>query len=161
MMQLDILAIGRLKQEAELKLQLRYMDRINNSGPALGIKSIKLTELVEAKSQSTDARKKDEASRLLNGVPKGSFFIALDEHGKNISSTDFACLIKQQADEGQRSMSFAIGGPDGHGKELLQKANMRLSLSKMTLPHGLARVFLIEQIYRAITISSGHPYHRD
>lgn len=161
MLQLEILAIGRLKQEAELKLQLRYMDRINKSGPAIGVKSITLDELPEAKQQSTSIRKQDEATRLLSRAKEGAFIIALDEKGKSYTSQKFANLIKTQADEGQSNLAFALGGPDGHGKELLQRANLKLSLSEMTFPHGLARICLIEQIYRATTILSGHPYHRE
>ncbi len=161
MMQFDILAIGRLKQEAELKLQSRYIERINKSGPSLGIKSLQLTELVEAKAQEAKARKSDEAKRIISSLPKGAYLIALDEKGKSFSSADFAKLVQMRREDGHRSLSFAIGGPDGHGAELLEQASLKLSLSKMTLPHGLARVFLIEQLYRVLTIWSGHPYHRE
>ena len=161
MMQFDILSIGRLKQEAELKLQSRYMDRINKSGPALGVKSIQLTELVESKAADVSTRKTDEANRLLAALSKGAFLIALDERGKTFSSVDFARLLKEKQEDGVQNLSFALGGPDGHGEELITKAPLKLSLSKLTLPHGLARVFLIEQLYRSLTIWSGHPYHRD
>ena len=161
MMQFDILAIGRLKQDAELKLQSRYIERINKSGPSLGIKSLKLTELVEAKSQETQTRKSDEAKRLVSSLPKDAYLIALDEKGKSFSTSEFAELIQKRKEDGHGSLSFAIGGPDGHGAELLEKASLKLSLSKLTLPHGLARVFLIEQLYRSLTIWSGHPYHRE
>ena len=161
MLQFDILSIGRLKQEAELKLQSRYMERIHKSGPALGVKSIHLTELVEGKASDVTARKSDEANRLLGALPKGAFLIALDERGKTFSSVEFAGLLQEKQQDGHPHLSFALGGPDGHGSELLNQASLKLSLSKMTLPHGLARVFLIEQLYRSLTIWSGHPYHRE
>ncbi|GJL98518.1 MAG: ribosomal RNA large subunit methyltransferase H [Methyloligella sp.] len=161
MMQFDILAVGRLKQEAELKLQSRYIERISKSGPSLGIKSIQVTEFVEAKSQDVSTRKSDEASRMLASLPKGAFLIALDERGKTFSTADFSKQLQLKRDEGHSSLCFALGGPDGHGAELLNQAHMKLSLSPMTLPHGLARVILIEQLYRALTIWSGHPYHRE
>ena len=161
MLHFDILSIGRLKQEAELKLQSRYLERIKKSGPALGVKSIHLTELAEGRAGDVKTRKSDEASRLLSALPKCAFLIALDERGKTFSSSEFAQMLKNAQDDGYPHLCFALGGPDGHGSELLSKAALKLSLSKMTLPHGLARVFLIEQLYRSLTIWSGHPYHRD
>ncbi len=161
MMQLEILSVGRLKQQAEQKLQSRYIERINKSAMAVGIKSITVEELTEARHQTPEARKSDEATRLLNRAAASTLLIALDENGKQFNSREFADFLSTNAREGQQMMSFALGGPDGHGKELLSKAHKRISLSKMTLPHGLARICLIEQIYRATTILSGHPYHRD
>ncbi|MEL7090050.1 MAG: 23S rRNA (pseudouridine(1915)-N(3))-methyltransferase RlmH, partial [Planctomycetota bacterium] len=76
------------------------------------------------------------------------------------ASPAFASLIQRQLDAGTSRLIFAIGGPDGHGPAIRTAAQRTLSLSKMTLPHGLARIVLSEQIYRAITILSGHPYHR-
>ena len=77
-----------------------------------------------------------------------------------MTSAAFANLLRKKRDDGIRDMAFLIGGPDGHGAEIRQTAQSALSLSAMTLPHGLARVMLAEQLYRAATIIAGHPYHR-
>jgi len=161
MLTIDILAIGRLKQEAEEKLQARYLDRINKAGPALGLKSIAMDELSEGKDANTQKRQGDEASRLLARTAPATHLVAMDENGRHFTSRQFADFIRRQLDDGTPALAFALGGPDGHDAALLQAAQTRLSLSKMTLPHGLARVTLLEQIYRAVTILTGHPYHRD
>lgn len=160
MAELNILAIGRLKPEEET-LQTRYLDRIRKSGPSLGIKRLHINELSESKQQNSAERKSDEAARLLKKSTNHGFLIALDETGKELSSRNFAELLQRQLTEGQNNIAFALGGPDGHGAELRKASNYSLALSEMTLPHGLARILLLEQIYRALTIWSGHPYHRD
>jgi 23S rRNA (pseudouridine1915-N3)-methyltransferase len=87
--------------------------------------------------------------------------IALDEGGKNLDSRTFAERIARWRDDGITELALAIGGADGHGPVLLAKANLRLAFGPMTWPHQLARLMLAEQLYRAVTILSGHPYHRD
>ena len=89
-----------------------------------------------------------------------AFIVSLDERGKALTSAAFADLLRRQSDDGCKSMAFLIGGPDGHGPAVAAAARLSLSLSAMTLPHGLARVVLAEQLYRASTILAGHPYHR-
>ena len=79
---------------------------------------------------------------------------------KGLTSTAFADLLKRHRDDGCKELAFLMGGPDGHGPAIAQAAQVRLSLSAMTLPHGLARAVLAEQLYRASTLLSGHPYHR-
>ena len=161
MLAIDIVAIGRLKQEAEEKLQARYLDRIKKAGPALGLKSITMEELTEGKDSDTAIRQADEASRLLARAADNTHLVALDEKGRHFTSREFAALLQSKLDDGTPALTFALGGPDGHDATLLKSARTKLSLSKMTLPHGLARVTLLEQIYRAVTILTGHPYHRD
>jgi 23S rRNA (pseudouridine1915-N3)-methyltransferase len=97
---------------------------------------------------------------LIRATIKAGLRVALDERGKALSSDAFARLMGHKRDDGVASLAFLIGGPDGNGKAVLDAADLTLSLGSMTLPHGLARVVLIEQVYRAVTILSGHPYHR-
>ncbi len=92
--------------------------------------------------------------------PAGAFLVALDEKGKAMDSKAFADFVAGRRDAGTHNLVFAIGGPDGHGDSLLDKAALRLAFGAMTWPHQLVRVMLAEQIYRAVTILSGHPYHR-
>jgi 23S rRNA (pseudouridine1915-N3)-methyltransferase len=158
-MRLIVAAVGRLK-DAERELCERYAKRVDASGRALGLGPLSLSELNESRAAAADARKADEAARLLKAASAASLRVVLDEAGKPLTSEAFAKWIAATRDGGCKAVSFLIGGPDGHGPEAMQGAALKLSLGPMTLPHGLARALLIEQLYRATTILSGHPYHR-
>lgn len=157
---LTIAAIGRLKDGAERELMERYVGRCSAPGRNLGIGPLAVVEFPESRRFGADERKSEEAARLLAAVTTVPRRIALDERGKLATSAAFAASIAAWRDAGDSGVAFLIGGPDGHGEAVLASATDRLSLGPMTLPHGLARVILAEQIYRAITILSGHPYHR-
>lgn len=103
--------------------------------------------------------KQHEGERVLKAIPEGSRVVALDERGEHWSSLDLAEQLKRwQADA--REVCLLVGGPDGHAPEVIQKAQQKWALSKLTLPHALVRVLLAEQLYRATTLLAGHPYHR-
>lgn len=159
-MRITVAAIGRLKSGPETDLSNRYIKRFDSSGRGLGLGPIKIHELPESREGNAGLRKKDEAGRLLQKLGDGAIQLALDEHGDSLTSTEFSELIAKQRDEGATELAFLIGGADGHGKQVLETARKMISLGAMTLPHGLARVVLLEQLYRAATILSGHPYHR-
>lgn len=158
-MRIHVAAIGRLKREAERDLLAKYIERFEAVGRGISLGPLKLTELPESRSATADLRKADEAARLLKATGSEPR-IALDEHGRAISSAAFADWLRKERDGGAQSLALLIGGPDGHGAAALEGAALHLSLGPMTLPHGLARIVLIEQLYRAATILSGHPYHR-
>ena len=101
-----------------------------------------------------------EAAALLKGLPQGAFVAALDGRGKALTSEAFAARIADVRDRGTQVMAFLIGGPEGLGAPVLARADMTLSLGPMTWPHLLARAMLGEQLWRAASILSGHPYHR-
>lgn len=158
-------AVGRLKDGAERTLFDRYWERLEASGRKVGLGPLRLVEIPESREANAAARREAEAERLLAaaGGPASSenaYIVNLDEHGKALTSTAFADLLRRQSDDGCKSMVFLIGGPDGHGPGVAAAARITLSLSVLTMPHGLARVILAEQLYRASTILSGHPYHR-
>lgn len=100
-----------------------------------------------------------EAERLRAALPKHGTCIALDERGRDVSSTELATLLGQWRADGD-DVSFLIGGPDGLDPSLKAESRMRMKLSALTLPHGMARVLLAEQLYRAWSITQNHPYHR-
>lgn len=158
-MRLIVAAVGRLK-DAESDLCARYAKRFDAAGRSLGLGPLSISEINESRAASADMRKADEASRLLKTAAGAAHRVVLDEGGKELSSAAFAAWIAQRRDEGCKGMAFLIGGPDGHGTEVASAATLKLSLGPMTLPHGLARAVLIEQLYRTATILSGHPYHR-
>lgn len=158
-MRLTIAAVGRLK-DAERELVERYAKRFDPAGRPLGLGPLTIHELNECRAPTAEARKHDEAARLLKIAGAGNPRVVLDEGGQTLSSEAFAAWIAHRRDGGCKTMAFLIGGPDGHGTSATADAALKLSLGPMTLPHGLARAVLVEQIYRAATILAGHPYHR-
>ena len=159
-MRITLAAVGRLKDGGERELFERYHKRFDQSGRCLSLGPLTLIELAESRLGDVAMRKADEATRLLKAVAGADFIIALDETGQTIASSTFATRLAKLRDDGQSTLAFLIGGPDGQGGSALAAAKLMLSLGPMTLPHGLARVVLAEQLYRATTILSGHPYHR-
>jgi 23S rRNA (pseudouridine1915-N3)-methyltransferase len=101
-----------------------------------------------------------EAQRLLVALRPKEFVVALDEHGDEFSTRELSAWLDARRGAG-RDVAFLIGGPDGLAAEVLGRADFKLSLSRLTLPHALARVLLLEQLYRAQSLLDNHPYHRD
>jgi len=157
-MKISILAVGRLKSGAEQTQFNRYYDLFNASARGLRMPAMTVVEVGEGRSESVAERKDAEAQELLKKVG-GSRLVVLDEEGKSLTSYEFTAMISRLRDEAL-DVAFAIGGPDGHGDALKKAAHFQLSLGRMTLPHGLVRIVLAEQLYRAMTIMQGHPYHR-
>jgi 23S rRNA (pseudouridine1915-N3)-methyltransferase len=157
---LQILCVGRLKAGPERQLIARYSERIGPAGRAVGLGPVDLREIAESSARRPDDRKIDEALRLAALLPEGSALWVLDEKGANLTSEDFARDLAKLRDDGAASLAFAVGGADGLDASLRQRANRTIAFGAMTLPHQIVRVLLLEQIYRAATIMSGHPYHR-
>jgi 23S rRNA (pseudouridine1915-N3)-methyltransferase len=158
-MRLIVAAVGRLK-DAERDLCARYQKRFDAAGRALALGPLSITEIGESRAPTAEARKVEEAARLLKAAAPATVRVVLDEGGKALASEAFAKWLAQTRDGGCKALALLIGGPDGHGPAAVQGAALKLSLGAMTLPHGLARAVLVEQLYRATTILSGHPYHR-
>lgn len=111
-------------------------------------------------SQSAQTLKQAEAVRLLEKIPAGSRLVALDEHGRQVSTRELADLLARWMASGQDTC-LVIGGADGLAPAILDKADSTLALSRLTLPHAFARVLLAEQLYRAVSLLNNHPYHRE
>jgi 23S rRNA (pseudouridine1915-N3)-methyltransferase len=158
-MRVIVAAVGRLK-DAERELCERYVERFDAAGRALKLGPLQISEIPESRAATAELRKTDEAQRLLKAATGAEVTIALDGGGLSLSSETFAHLVAKERDGGARMMAFLVGGPDGHADQALAAGKLRLSLGPMTLPHGLARIVLVEQLYRAATILTGHPYHR-
>jgi 23S rRNA (pseudouridine1915-N3)-methyltransferase len=159
-MRLLIAAVGRLKAGPERELLARYLDRANASGKSLALAPVDVVEIPESMAQSAAKRKSDEAKALLGTIPEKAKLIALDERGKSISSEDFAKKLARFRDDGASCAALLIGGADGLDESLRKKADLTLAFGAATFPHQIVRILLAEQIYRAVTILSGHPYHR-
>jgi 23S rRNA (pseudouridine1915-N3)-methyltransferase len=122
---------------------------------------IRLVEITARGGLPIERRLAEEAERLLQALPRDAVTIALDEHGRDLDSAEFARRIAAWQTEGRSELGFLIGGPDGLGRAALERADAILALGRMTWPHRLVRVLLAEQLYRASAILAGHPYHRD
>jgi 23S rRNA (pseudouridine1915-N3)-methyltransferase len=159
-MKIAIHAVGRMKAGPEKELADRYLDRFSKSGGPLGFDFSGVTEIAESRAQNVDERRREEADRLRAQMAPGTALVLLDERGKNLSSQQFADKIASLRDGGQRGLMIAIGGPDGHDEALRNEAQLLISFGGATWPHQMVRIMLGEQLYRAATILSGHPYHR-
>jgi len=151
--------VGRLKSGPERELVERYRQRIDGLGRSLGFAGLDVVELPESRARRDDDRRSEEASALLDKAGT-SALIAFDERGKSPSSETFAGRIKQWRDDGRSGIACIIGGPDGLDPKVRQRADWVLSFGGLTLPHQIVRVLVAEQLYRALTIIAGHPYHR-
>lgn len=159
-MKVWIHAVGRMKSGPEKELADRYLDRFAKSGAPLGLDFGSVTEIAESRARDVDERRREEADRLRAQLAPGAALILLDERGKNLSSRQFSDKIAALRDGGQRGLMIAIGGPDGHDEALRNEAQLLISFGAATWPHQMVRIMLGEQLYRASTILSGHPYHR-
>ncbi|HWV52864.1 23S rRNA (pseudouridine(1915)-N(3))-methyltransferase RlmH [Pseudorhodoplanes sp.] len=160
-MRVLVLAVGRMKKGAEAELADRYLKRAVQAGRAIGIRSIEIVEIRESRAADADRRKLEEAIAIANVIPDGALVVLLDERGEGFSSAAFADQLGRWRDGGQAVTAFVIGGADGLSETLRDKARITLNFGQATWPHQLVRIMLLEQLYRAITIMSGHPYHRD
>lgn len=156
-MRLEIRAVGRLKTGAERTLVDEYLERATQVGRSIG--------LGPASEREIDARalkdKSAETGALCADLERGALVFALDETGKALSSMDLARLIEAARDDGTRSAVFLIGGADGHARTALPDGARLVSFGKATWPHKLVRAMLAEQVYRAVSIIAGTPYHRE
>lgn len=148
-MRIVIAAIGRSRKGPEQQILDTYVKRLPWT--------VTVRDFAEPGGADRQAR---EGERLLKAVPPGATMVALDERGETLDSVGFAERLKRWRDAGVGDVAFLIGGADGHGPAVLDRADMRLSLGPMTWPHLMVRGMLAEQLYRASTILAGHPYHR-
>jgi 23S rRNA (pseudouridine1915-N3)-methyltransferase len=160
-MRIVIAAVGRLKEGPERELAGRYRDRAVKAGRALGLHGPDVIEVKESRAREAERRATEEAIALNGAIPDNAVKLVLDSRGQNASSDALAGLIRTWRDGGREAVYFIIGGADGLAEGLRDDAVMSLAFGSATWPHQLVRIMLLEQIYRAMTILSGHPYHRD
>ncbi len=153
-MNITIISIAKFENQHFKEIFLKYQKRISN----LEIKEI---EFKKSKSLPVPRIKEDESRLILKNIDKGAKIIALDERGKLKDSKSFAKSIENYSNNGVSRLNFIIGGAFGLSQEILDTADEIISLSKMTYTHMMARIILVEQIYRANTINSNHPYHKE
>jgi len=150
--QITLITVGKLKPGALKDLCDEYLKRFNWQ--------MTLVEIDHKSKLEGDALKSYEAQEIQKHIPSSSYIIAMDERGDNISSPEFANLLSDIQNHHQRKLTLIIGGADGLSPDIRKLSNKTISMGRLTWPHMLARVMLLEQIYRAQQILKGHPYHR-
>ena len=155
-MKLTLTALGRIKSGPERELVDEYCQRATATGRPLGLGPLSEHE-IDTRSLSG---KRAESEALAASLPAGAKLILLDERGKSLTSPQLARTIGQWRDDGVRDAVFCIGGADGHDRSVLPNPDLMLAFGPAVWPHKLVRVMLAEQLYRAVSILAGTPYHR-
>jgi len=159
-MKIVIIGVGKIKEKFIREGIKEYKKRLSRYC------KLEIIEVVDEKAPENLSQKQielvksKEGKRILNKIPKNSYIISLDIQGEKISSEDFSKKLTDLSLRGKSNITFIIGGSLGLSKEVLNKSDFKLSFSKMTFPHQLMRLVLLEQIYRSFRIMKGEPYHK-
>jgi 23S rRNA (pseudouridine1915-N3)-methyltransferase len=159
-MRLIVIAVGRLKPGPERELAETYRLRAQASGRALGVREIEIVEIRESRARDAERRRVEESIAVANVIPERATIVILDERGQNLDSAMLATQLRDWRGEDRSAVCFVIGGADGLAPSLRGQAKLTLAFGAATWPHQLARIMLLEQLYRAVSIVAGHPYHR-
>ena len=159
-MKLKVISIGQLKNNPILEIQKDYESRILNLSKSVGIKNLEIKELPISKKSSTKEKQKEEAKIISQDINQDNLNVFLDGKGENINSVDISKIISESSFN-VKDLVFFIGGPDGFDEKIIKVANKIISFGRVTWPHKLIRIMLLEQLYRGITILNNHPYHRN
>ena len=154
-MRLTIIAVGRLKERYWREAADEYLKRL---GPYATVRVVEIDDRDSGRDETRALA--EEGADILRALPDGAHVVTLEIGGKQLSSEAFAARLEQLALDGRSSVAFVVGGSVGLSAEVLKRADERLSLGAMTFPHNLARVVLLEQVYRAFRINRGEPYHK-
>lgn len=157
-MKIKLICIGEIRESSLAKLIGQYCKKIGFYWP---FSLIALPDVKTSKSTCTDKQKELEGKRIFEEIGNGDFVVLFDERGREMTSIQFSQFIERKAVELPRNLIFVTGGPYGFSKEVYDRADTMLSLSKMTFTHEMVRLFIVEQIYRAGTIMRGEPYHHE
>ena len=160
-MRLTVAAVGRLKAGPERQLADRYRERAAKAGRAIGFRSLDIVEIGESRSRDAQRRMTEESIAIAEIIADRAKVVLLDERGQALASKALADRLGRWRDESVPDCVFVIGGADGVAPSLHEAAGLTLGFGALTWPHQLVRIMLLEQLYRATTILSGHPYHRE
>jgi 23S rRNA (pseudouridine1915-N3)-methyltransferase len=159
-MKLLVAAVGRLKEGPERELAEHYRKRAEQIGRRIGFRDMEVVEIRESRAQELGKRMIEESIAVSSVIPERAIALILDQRGESLDSATLATRLGRWRDDGRPATVFIIGGDDGLAPSLRDKATMTLAFGAATWPHQLVRVMLLEQIYRAVSILAGHPYHR-
>lgn len=157
-MKIQLLVIGKTSADYLNKGTDLYLSRLSHYIPT----EIRvLPDIKNTRKLSEEQQKTAEGELFLNALQPGDYVVLLDERGREFSSREFSGFIQQKMNTVARNLVFIIGGPYGFSNGVYARADAQLSLSRMTFSHEMIRLFFIEQVYRAMTILRGEPYHHD
>ena len=159
-MRIVVAAIGRLKQGSERELAERYRKRAADAGRSAGLSAVDIVEIKESRAGDAARRMLEESIAVANLVPERAVTVILDARGESMSSEAFAGRLHEWRQQDKPAVVFIIGAADGLAPSLQEKASLAIAFGAATWPHQLIRIMLLEQLYRAVTILAGHPYHR-
>lgn len=154
MFKLTVLAVGKIKDRNLSALCAEYEKRLSRYA------RVEVVEVRDSRGANADVARAREGEVLAKKLRKSATLVALTREGRAMSSTELAGWLESEANAGRSRVTFCIGGPSGLAPSIIKRARLRLSLSEMTFTHEMARVVLLEQLYRAMTIRQGEPYHR-
>jgi 23S rRNA (pseudouridine1915-N3)-methyltransferase len=159
-MRIVVAAIGRLKQGSERELAERYRKRAADAGRSAGLSAVDIVEIKESRAGDAARRMLEESIAVANLIPERAVTVILDARGESMSSEAFAGRLHEWRQQDKPAVVFIIGAADGLAPSLKEKASLAIAFGAATWPHQLIRIMLLEQLYRAVTILAGHPYHR-
>ena len=157
-MKILLLVIGKTDEKYLLEGMSKYRDRLKHY---IGFNYEEIPDIKNRKSLSEAQQKKQEADLILTKLKVGDKLVLLDEKGKEYRSVEFAKHLQQQMNSGIKRLVFVVGGPYGFDASVYEKSQGKISLSKMTFSHQMIRLFMVEQVYRAMTILKNEPYHHE
>lgn len=157
-MEICILSVGKINSPWIQQGIEQYESRLNKY---IKISKVIIPDLKNAKSLSVETLKEEEGKLIINNLAPSDYVIILDEKGREFSSREFAQWMQKQMNSGRKRIVLIIGGPFGFSDDVYSRANFKIALSEMTFTHEMAKLLLTEQIYRAMTILKGEPYHHD
>jgi 23S rRNA (pseudouridine1915-N3)-methyltransferase len=160
-MRIVVIAVGRLKQGPERELAERFRKRAADAGRGVGLNSFDIVEIKESRAGDAVRRMLEESIAIANVIPERAVTVIMDERGESLSSGTFAGRLQGWRTQDRPAVVFIIGAADGLAPSLREKASLAIAFGAATWPHQLVRIMLLEQLYRAVTIMAGHPYHRD
>lgn len=157
-MKIAIIAVGKTSTDYVARGVDEFIKRSNRY---ISVELSVIPDIRTSKALTEESQKQQEGKAILAAMQPGDIVILLDERGKELTSREFSALIERRMVQGIKRLVFVIGGPYGFSKEVYDRADSKLSLSRMTFTHEMVRLFFMEQIYRAMTIMRGEPYHHD
>lgn len=157
-MKIQLMVTGRTRDEALRALTDRYSARVKHYVP---FEMVELPDVRTTRASTEASQKQAEGAQMLKCINPSDYVVLLDEHGRQMTSREFAGFIDKKMSVLPRNLIFVVGGPYGFSDEVRARADALLGLSAMTFSHEMVRPFFVEQIYRAMTILRGEPYHHD
>jgi 23S rRNA (pseudouridine1915-N3)-methyltransferase len=157
-MKIKFVCIGRTGKDFLVSGEQEYLNRLKHY---VSVEKIEIPDLKNARKLSIDQIKEQEGKEILSKVMSGETLILLDEKGKSFSSVEFAEFIQQKFNAGGKGIVFVVGGAYGFSEDVYKLSTAKISLSRMTFSHQMVRMIFLEQLYRAMTILKGEPYHHE